>query len=54
MKYNEDLKLFLQPILNQKDASKVKSYRKKMKSYTQALGLSTQSNLKKQSKEVIQ
>ena len=45
IKYNKDLKLFLQPILNQKDALKVKSYGKKMKLYAQALGLSTQSNL---------
>ena len=41
--YDEDLKLFLQPILTQKEAPKVKRYGKRMKSYAQALGLSSKS-----------
>jgi len=40
-KYNDKLKQFLQPILQQKEALKVKSFGKKMKSYAQALGIET-------------
>jgi len=39
VKYNEELKAFLKPILSGKEASRVKQFSKKMKSYAQALGI---------------
>ena len=38
-KYNDDLKEFLQPILQKDNAIKTKKFGKKMKLYAQALGI---------------
>ena len=51
LKYNEDLKNFLQPILQQKGAEKVKKYRKKMKIYAEVLGLNLTPKEKNVNKE---
>ena len=55
-KHNEDLKNFLQLILQQKGAEKVKKYGKKMKSYAQALGmnLNIKENKKNPKKDEVQ
>jgi len=50
--YNEQLKEFLRPALQTKEAKQVKGYKKTMKSYAQAIGLD-QNNGKVSSKNVI-
>ena len=39
MKYNEELKWFLTPVLQKQEAIKVKNFGKHMKSYAQVLGI---------------
>ena len=51
LKHNEDLKNFLQPILQQKGVEKVKKYRKKMKTYAEVLKLNLTPKEKNVNKE---
>ena len=44
--YSEDLKAFLSPVLEHKDATKVKKYGQRVKSYAQALGIKNKDNPK--------
>ena len=53
VKHDDELKSFLQPILQRKGAKKIKNYGKKMNAHAEALGIKLSSITKEKSKEKI-